>query len=100
MLSLQNLGIAFCIQHCIRKKYWILNCAPVVWIGALSYSIYLCQMPFFQDHPTHLIGRFPVNIICVLPAAMICHYLIEKPFLRLREKRGAMAKALHEKAAV
>ena len=100
MLSLQNLGIAFCIQHCVRKKYWILNWAPVVWIGVLSYSIYLCQMPFFQRQNPNVFEKLPVNLVCILFAAMACHYFVEKPFLRLREKRGAMAKALHEKAAV
>lgn len=87
MVSLENLGIAFCIQHCIRKRYWILNWKPVVWIGILSYSLYLCQEPFFQIHPAHFTERFPVNLIFVLLAAIACHYLIEKPFLRLRELR-------------
>lgn len=87
MLSIQNLGIAFCIQHCIRKRFWALNCAPMVWIGVLSYSIYLCQEPFFQDHPAHFFERFPWNIGFILMAAMACHYLVEKPFLRLRERR-------------
>ena len=100
MLSLQNLGIAFCIQHCIRKRYWILNWAPVVWIGVLSYSIYLCQMPFFQRYSPNVFEKLPVNLICILLAAIACHYLIEKPFLRLREKRGAAAKLIPEKAAV
>ena len=85
MLSLQNLGIAFCIEHCIRKRYWVLNWAPITWIGVLSYSIYLCQEPFFQNPPTNFFERFPVNVLCVLPAAMACHYLIERPFLRMRE---------------
>lgn len=89
MLTLQNLGIAFCIERCIRKRYWLLNWKPVVWIGVLSYSIYLCQEPFFQDHPAHAFGRFPLNLLCILLTAMACHYGIEKPFLRLREKRAA-----------
>jgi peptidoglycan/LPS O-acetylase OafA/YrhL len=85
MLTLQNLGIAFCIEHCIRKKYWILNWAPITWIGVLSYSIYLCQEPFFQNPPANIFEKFPANLLCILPAAIACHYLIEKPFLRLRE---------------
>ena len=85
MLSLQNLGIAFCIEHCIRKRYWVLNWGPVMWIGVLSYSIYLCQEPFFQNPPANIFERFPVNVLCILPVAMACHYLIEKPFLRMRE---------------
>lgn len=88
MLTLQNLGIAFCVQHCIRKEYWVLNCRSVVWIGVLSYSIYLCQEPFFQVHPAYAVERFPWNLACIFLAAIACHYLIEKPFLRLRERRA------------
>ena len=100
MVTLQNLGIAFCIQHCIRKRYYLLNCAPAVWLGVLSYSIYLCQEPFFQRDPVHVNGRFPINLVSILLSAMVCHYFVEKPFLRLREERTIMAKALREQAAV
>jgi peptidoglycan/LPS O-acetylase OafA/YrhL len=100
MLGLQNLGIAFCVQHCIRKRYWALNWAPVVWIGVLSYSLYLFQEPFFQRHNPNIFEKFPANLACILFAAIVCHYFVEKPFLRLREKRGAAAKMIHEKAAV
>lgn len=87
MVSLQNLGIAFCVEHCMRKRYWILNWKPVMWIGVLSYSIYLCQEPFFQRQSPNIFERFPLNLLCILLAAMACHSLIEKPFLRLRERR-------------
>lgn len=86
MLSLHNLGIAFCVEHCVRKRYWVLNSRPVVWIGVLSYSIYLCQMPFFQKHPANMFERFPVNLIAIMATAVACHYLIEMPFLKLRER--------------
>ncbi len=98
ILSLQNLGIAFCIQHCIRKKYWILNQTPVVWIGVLSYSIYLCQMPFFQIRDTNVFERLPLNLVCVFAAAIACHYLVERPFLRLRERRARQANMVVESA--
>lgn len=98
MLSLQNLGIAFCVEHCIRKEYWILNWAPAMWIGVLSYSIYLCQEPFFQSPPTNIFERFPGNVLCVLPAAIACHYLIERPFLRLRESRRTTRQSISAQA--
>lgn len=94
MVTLQNLGIAFCVEHCIRKRYWLLNWAPVVWVGVLSYSIYLFQQPFFQTHPSNLFETFPVNLACILLAAMACHYLIERPFLRLREVRDTKPKQI------
>jgi peptidoglycan/LPS O-acetylase OafA/YrhL len=96
MLSLQNVGIAFCVEHCIRKRYRILNWAPVVWFGVLSYSIYLCQMPFFQQDLTNVFERFPMNLGCILIFAIACHYLIEKPFLRMRERRAQALKMVAE----
>ena len=98
MLSLQNLGIAFCIQQCIRKEYWILNQKPIIWIGVLSYSIYLCQEPFFQMHRTNVFERFPLNLVGVMAAAIACHYLVEKPFLRMRERRAREMRLVAERA--
>ncbi len=89
VLTLVGFGIAFCVDNCIRKAYWILNWKPVVWLGTLSYSIYLVQMPFFTPGSTSWLTAFPWNLLCILPAAMACHYLIEKPFLRLRAIRAA-----------
>ncbi len=89
VLTLTNFGIAFCIENCIRKKYWILNWKPVVWLGTLSYSIYLFQMPFFTPGSSSWLTRFPANVLFILPVAMACHYFIEKPFLKLRARRAA-----------
>jgi peptidoglycan/LPS O-acetylase OafA/YrhL len=89
ILTLVGFGIAYCVDNCIRKGYWILNWRPVVWLGTLSYSIYLVQMPFFTPGSPSWLTTFPWNVMCILPAAIACHYLIEKPFLRLRAIRAA-----------
>ena len=94
MLTLQDLGIAFCIEHCVRKRFWILNWKPVTWIGVLSYSIYLCQQPFLQMEPANIFERLPLNLLCMFAAALVCHYLVEKPFLRLRASRNMATKLL------
>jgi peptidoglycan/LPS O-acetylase OafA/YrhL len=99
MLTLQSLGIAFCIEHCVRKRFWILNWKPVVWVGVLSYSIYLCQQPFLQQFPANIFEKLPVNLLCIFPAALICHYLVEKPFLSIRESRDIATKRLPEEVA-
>jgi peptidoglycan/LPS O-acetylase OafA/YrhL len=89
--SIINIGIALCIHHCIRRQYRLLNAAPVVWIGTLSYSLYLWQQPFLREksiyHAASLVTTFPVNIVCALLTACACHYGIEKPFLALRAHR-------------
>jgi peptidoglycan/LPS O-acetylase OafA/YrhL len=54
-----------------------------------AHPIYLVQMPFFTPGSTLWLTRFPWNVLCILPVAMACHYLIEKPFLKLRARRAA-----------
>jgi peptidoglycan/LPS O-acetylase OafA/YrhL len=91
--TLMNIGLALCIDHCIRKRYRILNSAPMVWIGGMSYSIYLCQEPFFDPHVQNWLTMFPLNLVYTLIAAMICRYAVEKPFLDLRSRMSARTAA-------
>jgi peptidoglycan/LPS O-acetylase OafA/YrhL len=85
--TLMNVGIALCIHHCIRKRYRWLNVAPVMWLGTLSYSLYLWQQVFLNYHSMSPLAAFPLNIMCALTMACACHYGVEKPFLRLRDNR-------------
>jgi peptidoglycan/LPS O-acetylase OafA/YrhL len=60
----------------------VLNCAPLAYIGAISYSLYLAQalLTFEKEMPVW------VNIVGPLCFAFITHYLVEKPFLKLKER--------------
>jgi len=40
-------SMAGLLLHVVQTPYRILNLAPVVWLGRLSYSLYLWQQPFF-----------------------------------------------------
>ena len=93
LIGLENVSIALAIQHCIDHPYFLLNWRPVIWLGGLSYSWYLWQMPFFQPGMHGWQTRFPVNILCGFVLAVVCHYSIEKPFLRLRELRHPHVKS-------
>jgi len=76
--------------HCNIKNpvYKILNNRIVVYLGLLSYSIYLWQQIFFAPaynftvYPSWTI--FPLNIILAVATAFLSYNLIEKPFLRLK----------------
>jgi peptidoglycan/LPS O-acetylase OafA/YrhL len=65
--------------------YRFLNTGAMNYAGKLSYSLYLWQQLFFSDH-IGILGKFPVNIFCIVVAAMISYYFIEKPFLRLKSR--------------
>ncbi|MGA3047664.1 MAG: acyltransferase [Terracidiphilus sp.] len=84
--SLLNIGIALCIYDCVQTKYRILNIKPVVWVGTISYSLYLWQQPFLQPGSTNPFTAFPLNILCAVALASMSRYLIEKPFLALRTR--------------
>jgi len=84
--TIVNFAIACIIDHCIRKKYGLLNCAPVVWLGGLSYSLYLWQQPFMVESSNRWYATWPLNVALAMAAAILCHYAIEQPFLNLRKK--------------
>jgi peptidoglycan/LPS O-acetylase OafA/YrhL len=80
---LMHLSIAGLILHAVRGPYVWLNTRPMVWLGQISYSLYLWQQLFvFGRH-----GRPWYGVIAAVGAASASYYLIEKPMLRLREKR-------------
>jgi peptidoglycan/LPS O-acetylase OafA/YrhL len=64
----------------------ILNFRPLVFIGTLSYSVYLWQQLFINRNSTAFYCRFPQNIGFACAAGAASFYLIEQPMLRLRER--------------
>jgi peptidoglycan/LPS O-acetylase OafA/YrhL len=68
----------------VRFSSW-----PVlIWIGRLSYSLYLWQQIFLlpADMSAHattgLLARFPGNLLAAFGAACLSYYIIEKPIRR------------------
>jgi len=71
----------------------LLNNPAVVYIGVLSYSIYLWQQPFLgKTDALNLSGdwKLLLNPFVQLPAIAVCavlsYYLVERPMLRLRAR--------------
>lgn len=95
--TIVNLGIALCVDRSVRKPDDIfgkvLNWSPLVWIGTLSYSLYLWQEPFLNHLARSELNTFPVNLILALICAVGSYYLIEKPTLALRDRRAARRRA-------
>jgi peptidoglycan/LPS O-acetylase OafA/YrhL len=94
-LSALNIGIAIALDRYMRLPGTVvgrfLNLAPMIWLGLLSYSLYLWQQVFaWSPFPTYLKALF------ILGSATLSYYVVERPFQRLRrwiELRGAAAAA-------
>jgi peptidoglycan/LPS O-acetylase OafA/YrhL len=92
-LSTLNFGIAIALDRYMRTPGSmvgrLLNLAPIVWLGTLSYSLYLWQQLFaWAPLPTYL------KLLFMLGCATISYYAVERPFQRLRrwlEVRGVAA---------
>jgi peptidoglycan/LPS O-acetylase OafA/YrhL len=82
-----HVGLALCMQNAITARYRVLNARLPVWIGALSYSLYLWQEPFLNRYSSRWYTAFPANLVLAFLAAGISYYCIERPALRWRLSR-------------
>ena len=74
-----------------RSEFWCarwLRARPVVFVGTISFSLYLRQQPF--ANPDLVVPHaFPLGIVWALLAATASYFLVEKPFLRLKDRYSA-----------
>jgi peptidoglycan/LPS O-acetylase OafA/YrhL len=88
-----NVLIAVTIHRCVRfpdlLATRLLERQPLVWIGGLSYSLYLWQQIFINRHADEWFNAFPANIACAFAVATCSYYLVEQPILSWRARRAA-----------
>jgi peptidoglycan/LPS O-acetylase OafA/YrhL len=88
-MSLANICVALCLDWTVTfyqgRIGRILNAAPLVFVGWLSYSLYLWQQPFLNRASGAAVAAFPLNIILTVALALTSYYLVEQPSLRLRK---------------
>jgi peptidoglycan/LPS O-acetylase OafA/YrhL len=82
-----HIGVALSIKHITTRRYAVLNLSPVAWLGTISYSLYLWQQPFLDRTSSAWWAAFPWNVVLALLLASASFYLVERPFLSLREGR-------------
>ena len=85
---------------CIAAVIWLtINNTGTAWarlldtkvfvaVGVLSYSLYVWHQPFFA--PGADVERFglPLRLVCAIAAAVASYFLVERPFLRLKDRVG------------
>lgn len=83
-----NVCIALLIEsgtrHADSLAGRFLNWKPIVFLGVLSYSLYLWQQLFLDYQSSAWMDAFPQNLMFAFLAALASLFLIERPFLRLR----------------
>lgn len=89
-MSIINVSLAILIHRCVYYPHgWVgrvLNWKPIVFVGVLSYSLYLWQQLFLNRESSAWINTFPQNLIFAVAAALASYFLLEKPLLRLRHQ--------------
>jgi peptidoglycan/LPS O-acetylase OafA/YrhL len=69
----------------------IMNYSAVMWIGRLSYSLYLWQTFFLHQRVEEVFGHdgwwdtFPGSWLCILTVATLSYYGIERPARQVRD---------------
>jgi peptidoglycan/LPS O-acetylase OafA/YrhL len=71
----------------------ILAIRPLRFLGRISYSVYLWQQMFLMTNQPSwgFVRRFPWNLIAALVAGIASHYLVEHPFLKLKDRVSSLS---------
>ncbi|HVW08637.1 MAG TPA: acyltransferase [Bryobacteraceae bacterium] len=81
-----NILVALCVARVVSVPPAALNWKPVIWLGKISYSLYLFQQLFLDS----ISGKpaiplpFPLNIAGAAALATASYYFIEQPMRRPR----------------
>ncbi len=88
-----NLLVAFCVDWAVTNHESaagkLLNSAPLVTLGMMSYSIYLWQQPFFNPENASFLTRTPFNFLGLAIMTLISYFWVEKYSLKLRQRLEA-----------
>ena len=71
----------------------LLDHPALVWLGTLSYSLYLWQQPILMNNGWNDRLPFAARVVLTFASAAGSYHLIERPFLRLKERAANRAGA-------
>jgi len=100
--SIQSFSIAVVIVAIVFSKRYLLlnrllNLPPVVWVGMLSYSLYVWHLlaPMLLERAMPYLGyageSAAAKFLLSFVLAAISYYGLERPFVRLRHRFGSRA---------
>jgi peptidoglycan/LPS O-acetylase OafA/YrhL len=105
-MTVTNIAAAATIDWCVTfaegRVGRLLNAAPMVFVGTMSYSLYLWQQLFLNRAATNTMSTFPFNIVLAFACALASYHMIEQPSLGLRRRieRASRRRAAAEAPAL
>lgn len=84
--------ILWLVRHPLSLQGRVLNQPAIMWVGRLSYSLYLWQTFFLHHDNITVLGRatwwstLPGAWLAIAACGIASYYLIEQPALRLRAR--------------
>ncbi len=86
--SVATLGTAACVDFVVRNPdTWagrLMNVRPLVFVGTISYSLYLWQEVLINPGASWAISSFPWCWLSATVAALASYYAVERPALQWR----------------
>ena len=102
-MSVEGVCIAILLLWLVRnpasRAGRALNTRPLVFIGSISYSLYLWQQAFLHGDDVGPAVPFPLSLILAFLFALASYRLVERPCLRLRDRVLARLLKRHPKVA-
>jgi peptidoglycan/LPS O-acetylase OafA/YrhL len=93
---IRNIAFTWLLWWCVRNPSTavgkVLDWAPIVFIGWISYILYIWQAVFVYPEHTEWFCRFPVNILASVGVATLSYFAVERPLNALRGRFSAAAR--------
>ncbi|WP_220235724.1 acyltransferase family protein [Hymenobacter ginsengisoli] len=86
-LAFLAMGCVLLYSVYVARGPWfrLLNSRPLSFIGKISYGLYLWQQIFVM-RPMFWFNHFPLNVAGLSACAIFSYYVVERPFLRLKQR--------------
>lgn len=90
LIPIRNITLTYLVWWCVCNGKStlgrLLETPPLVWVGVVSYSLYLWQQVFLFPGKRAWVNLFPQNLVFVFLAAWLSYSLVERPLNRLRHR--------------
>lgn len=78
-----------------RRLGRVLESAPLVFIGLLSYSVYLWQQLLLNPHQPHGLTWTASHFGLIVLVSLVSHFAVERPFIRIKNRGRGLPSESH-----